>query len=214
MTRLAPPRWLRWTLAGALAALACLMYGITTARAELSLGPHEATYAVTAQDRLVADLGPLGTVVTDSPLPLTLGVRITVHEIPADLSAVDAASFDALAGDLDGYLQFFDTPQQTVRTVAWALAWDAARGAGGAAVVLVAGALGVRALLGAARRRELARAAAARTWEITAGVAVVVLVAATATASSAPQERAALPASAVFEGTALEGPGSRAGWRV
>lgn len=205
MSRTNPPRWLRWTLAGAFAALACLTFGITTAKAELSLGPHEATYAVTADDRLVADLGPLGTVVIDSPLPLTLGVRITVHEIPADLSAVDAASFDALAGDLDGYLQFFDTPQQTVRTVAWALVWDAARRAGAAAVLVVVAGLGVRALLGPARRQDLGRALAARTVEITGAVLVVVLVAATATASAGPEERAALPASPVFEGTALEG---------
>ncbi|WP_026365412.1 metallophosphoesterase family protein [Promicromonospora sukumoe] len=205
MSRSKPPRWLRWTLAGAAAALLCLMFGITTAKADLSLGPHEATYAITADDELVADLGPLGTVVTDSPLPLTLGVRITVHEIPADLAAVDAASFDALAGDLDGYLQFFDTPQQTVRTVATALVWDALRGAALAAVVLVGGAYGIRLLLGAARRRELGRAMAARTWEITASAVVVVLVAATATASAGPEERAALPASPVFAGTALEG---------
>ncbi|WP_245605951.1 metallophosphoesterase family protein [Promicromonospora kroppenstedtii] len=205
MSRSKPPRWLRWTLAGVAAALLCLMFGITTAKADLSLGPHEATYAITADDEVVADLGPLGTVVTDSPLPLTLGVRITVHEIPADLAAVDAASFDALAGDLDGYLQFFDTPQRTVRTVATALVWDALRGAAGAAVVLVGGAYGLRLLLGAARRRELARSMAARTWEITAATVVVVLVAATATASAGPEERAALPASPVFAGTALEG---------
>ena len=205
MSRSKPPRWLRWTLAGAAAVLLCLMFGITTAKADLSLGPHEATYAITADDELVADLGPLGTVVTDSPLPLTLGVRITVHEIPADLAAVDAASFDALAGDLDGYLQFFDTPQQTVRTVATALVWDALRGTALAAVVLVGGAYGLRLLLGATRRRELARGMAARTWEITAAAVVVVLVAATATASAGPEERAALPASPVFAGTALEG---------
>lgn len=205
MTRTNPPRWLRWTLAGVAAALACLTFGITTAKADLSLGPHEATYAVTADDRLIADLGPLGTVVTDSPLPLTLGVRITVHEIPADLSAVDTASFDALAGDLDGYLQFFDSPQQTVRTVAWALVWDAARGAAAAALVVVAAGFGLRALLGPARRRDLAGTLASRSWEITGGVLVVVLVAATATASAGPEERASLPASPVFEGTALEG---------
>lgn len=205
MSRINPPRWLRWTLAGVAAALACLTFGVTTATADLSLGPHEATYEVTADDRLVADLGPLGTVVTDSPLPLTLGVRITVHEIPADLSAVDTASFDALAGDLDGYLQFFDSPQQTVQTVAWALVWDAARGTVTAALLVVAAAFGLRALLGRTRRRVLARAMAARTWEITGAVLVVVLVAATATASAGPEERAALPASPVFEGTALEG---------
>ncbi|MFC8797414.1 metallophosphoesterase [Promicromonospora sp. NPDC057138] len=205
MNRTDPPRWLRWTLAGVVAVLACLTYGVTTAKADLSLGPHEATYAVTADDSLVADLGPLGTVVTDSPLPLTLGVRITVHEIPADLSAVDAASFDALAGDLDGYLQFFDSPEQTVRTVTWALVWDAVRGTGAAVLLVVAAGFGVRALLGPARRRDLARALAARTWEITGAVLVVVLVAATAAASAGPEERATLPASPVFEGTALEG---------
>jgi len=205
MSRTDPPRWLRWTLAAVAAAVACLTFGVTTAQADLSLGPHEATYAVTADDRLVADLGPLGTVVIDSPLPLALGVRITVHEIPADLSAVDAASFDALAGDLDGYLQFFDTPQQTVRTVAWALVWDAARGTGAAALVVVAAGFGVRALLGPARRRYLARRLAARTWQITGATLVVVLVAGTVTASAGPEERAALPASPVFEGTALEG---------
>jgi predicted MPP superfamily phosphohydrolase len=205
MSRTNPPRWLRWSLAGVAAALACLTFGITTARADLSLGPHEATYAITAEDRLVTDLGPLGTVVLDSPLPLTLGVRITVHEIPADLSAVDAASFDALAGDLDGYLQFFDTPQQTVRTVVWALVWDAARGAGAAALLLAVAGLGLRALLGPDRRRDLARTLAPRTWEITGAVLVVALVASTVTASAGPEERAALPASPVFEGTALEG---------
>ncbi|MEV0953377.1 metallophosphoesterase [Promicromonospora sp. NPDC050249] len=205
MSRTKPPLWLRWTLTGVAAALVALMFGITTAQADLSLGPHEATYSVTADDRLVADLGPLGTVVTDSPLPLTLGVRITVHEIPADLSAVDTASFDALVGDLDGYLQFFDSPQQTVRTVTWALVWDALRGAGVAAVVLVAAGFGLRALLGPARRRELGRTLAPRTGKITGGVLVAVLVAATVTASAGPQERAALPASPVFAGTALEG---------
>jgi predicted MPP superfamily phosphohydrolase len=205
MNRTEPPRWLRWTLAGVAAVLVCLTFGVTTAKADLSLGPHEATYAVTADDRLVADLGPLGTVVADSPLPLTLGVRITVHEIPADLSAVDAANFDALVSDLDGYLQFFDTPQQTVRTVAWALVWDAVRGAGAAAALVVAVGFGLRALLGADRRRYLARLLAARTWEITGAALVVVLVAGSATASAGPEERATLPASPVFEGTALEG---------
>lgn len=205
MSRTKPPLWLRWTLTGVAAALVALTFGITTAQADLSLGPHEATYSVTADDSLVADLGPLGTVVTDSPLPLTLGVRITVHEIPADLSAVDTASFDALVGDLDGYLQFFDSPQQTVRTVTWALIWDALRGAGVAAVVLVAAGFGLRALLGPARRRELGRTLTPRTGKITGGVLVAVLVAATVTASAGPEDRAALPASPVFAGTALEG---------
>ncbi|CAM3390913.1 metallophosphoesterase family protein [Isoptericola cucumis] len=204
--RRTPPRWVRRTLVGVAGGLLCLVFGVTSATAELSFGPHEAVYAVDTDGLVVADLGPLGTVEIDSPLPLGLGVEVTVKEIPADLSAVGAAStLDALGEDLESYLQFFSSPDVAVRSVAWALAVDAVRRTALAAVVLVLGALALRGLLGVSRRRELAAAVAPRTWEITAGVAVVGLVATTVVAGGVVPPTQGTTASPVFAGTALEG---------
>jgi len=204
--RRTPPRWLRWTLAGVAAAVACLVLGISTASAELSFGPHEAVYSVTNDGLVVADLGPLGTLEIDSPLPLGLGVDVVVKEIPADLTTVGAANtLAALGEDLQSYLQFFSSPDVAVRSVAFALIENALWRSLAAAVVLVVGGFALRRLLGPARRRELAAALAPRTGEIAAGVAVVGLVVATLSSGgvgAAPQGR---PASSVFEGTALEG---------
>jgi predicted phosphodiesterase len=201
-----PPRWVRWTLASVAAVLACLAFGISTATAYLSLGPHEAVYTVTNDGFVVADLGPLGTLEIDSPLPLGLGARVVVKEIPADLAALDEAdTLDALAGDLQGYLQFFSSPQQTIGTVAQALVLDALRRSALAALLVVAAGLGVWAVLGAARRRELVAVLAPRTWTITGGVAVVALITATVTASGVAPPTGGRPASTVFAGTALEG---------
>ncbi|MCF4121586.1 metallophosphoesterase [Antribacter sp. KLBMP9083] len=202
-----PPRWVRWALASVAVVLACVVFGLTTARAELSLGPHEALYEVTAEDAVVADLGPLGTLEVDSPLPLNLGVTVTVKEIPADLTAVTpAATLNALGGDLDSYLQFFSSPERTVGTVARALLLDAAVRSGVALVVVAGAFLGVRALLGRDRRTELNRVVVPRTWEITASVVLVALVWGSSTASgiAIPDQRG-VPASAVFDGTSLQG---------
>lgn len=206
-SRYVPPLWVRWTLASVAVLLVCVVFGVTTARAELSLGPHEALYEVTADDAVVADLGPLGTLQIDSPLPLNLGVRVTVGEIPADLTAVTpAATLAALSGDLDSYLQFFSSPEQQVGRVAGALLGDAALRAGGALLAVVAAYLGLRALLGRERRAQLRRAVVPRTWEITAGVLVVGLVWVSSTASGvARPDTVGAPASPVFEGTSLQG---------
>ncbi|MGO1342539.1 MAG: metallophosphoesterase, partial [Cellulosimicrobium funkei] len=91
-----PPRWVRWTLGILLALVPCVVWGVTTATAERSLGPHEALYEVTTNGLVTVDLGPLGTIQIDSPLPLGLGADVTVEEIPADLTAVGQA--DTLEG--------------------------------------------------------------------------------------------------------------------
>lgn len=205
--RRVPPRWVRWTLASVAVVLACVVFGTTTARAELSLGPHEALYEVTAEDVVVADLGPLGTLEVDSPLPLNLGVTVTVKEIPSGLTAVTpAATLNALSGDLDSYLQFFSSPEQTVGTVARALLLDAAVRSGVALLVVAGAFLGLRALLGRDRRSELNRVVVPRTWEITASVVLVALVWSSSTASGiARPDQRGVAASAVFDGTSLQG---------
>ncbi|RPF20558.1 metallophosphoesterase family protein [Myceligenerans xiligouense] len=202
-----PARWARWVVAVVATLLACAVFGATTARAELSLGPHQALYEVTGDPHLVVDLGPLGRIVSSSPLPLGLGVSVTVQEIPADLTAVGASrTLQAMSRDLDAYLQFFDSPESTTETVARALVQDAVIRALVAFGLVVLVGVAVRALLGARRRGELVAIVAPRTWQIVGTAALVVLVWATST-GSVPVRRAAEPAEAsmVFAGTALEG---------
>ncbi|WP_277211588.1 metallophosphoesterase family protein [Isoptericola croceus] len=201
-----PPRWLRWTLAVLAAVVVCVGFGVTTASTTLSLGPHEADYAMDTDGLVVVDLGPLGTLEIESPLPLGLGVDITVKEIPADLSAVGASStLDRLVGDLDSYLQFYDSPQVTIDAVTAGLLTDAARRTLLALVLVGLVGWGMRALLGRPRRRQLAAALAPRTWQITAGVVVVALIGTMLVSADAGAPRSGRQASAVFEGTALEG---------
>ncbi|WP_175008344.1 metallophosphoesterase [Cellulosimicrobium sp. TH-20] len=202
-----PPRWVRWTLGILLALVPCVVWGVTTATAERSLGPHEALYEVTTNGLVTVDLGPLGTIQIDSPLPLGLGADVTVEEIPADLTAVGQAdTLEGLSQDLEDYLRFFGGPQETIGSVARALVVDALRRTGFAVLVVAAVGAGLYLLLGPPRRRELSERVAPRTYEITAGVVLVSLVGASLVASdpgttSGPAQRA----SAVFDGTPLEG---------
>ncbi len=183
--------------------LVALVYGVGTARADLSLGPHEARYAVTLDDTVVVDLGPLGTLEIDSPLPWVLGVDIVVKEIPADLQAVQS-SLAGLEEDLAAYVQFFAGPQTTVAEVAEQLIANAALRFAGALLVFAAiGGTGY-VLLGRGRRDELAARLAPRTGQLVGGVLVAVLVV-TSSTSARPRTPVGVPASAVFADTPLEG---------
>jgi len=191
-----------------LALAAAVVFGVTTASAHLSLGPHEAKYDVTTDDTVTLDLGPLGTAQIDSPLPLTLGARVTVEEIPADVRAVDPVrTLDALSNDVQGYVQFFSAPQATVADATRVLLLDALLRAGLAFVTLVAIGVVGRALLGAPRRAELAAVLAPRRRTLVGTGLLVLMVAVTSVSSLNPSERRppGRPASSVFDGTTLEG---------
>ncbi|MCA5893751.1 metallophosphoesterase family protein [Isoptericola sp. NEAU-Y5] len=204
--RRVPPRWVRWTLVAVAALVASVVFGLSTATAELGFGPHEAIYEVDNDGVVALDLGPLGTLEIDAPLPLGLGVDVTVKEIPADLTTVTAANtLEALSRDLQSYLQFFSTPDVAVHSVAVALIQNALWRTGLALVVLALVALWLRWLLGPRRRAELSTALAPRTGEITAGVAVVALVVGTMSAGGIETSSSGRTASPVFAGTALEG---------
>ncbi|MFI2752505.1 metallophosphoesterase [Cellulomonas sp. P22] len=203
-----PSRWWRVGLPVVVAVLIAVVFGVTTASAQLSLGPHEARYDVTTDSTVTLDLGPLGTLQIDSPLPLTLGVHATVQEIPESFTAVDAATtLQALSGDLQGYLQFFAGPEATVHDVTRALVTDAAGRTAGALVVLLGAWFGLGWLLGAARREELAARVAPHRFQVVAGSLAVCLALGVLTSSlgAADRPRQAARASAVFDGTALEG---------
>ncbi|WP_258723725.1 metallophosphoesterase family protein [Cellulomonas sp. NS3] len=201
------PAWLRLGVPALLVLLGSLVFGVTTATADGSLGPHEARYDVTTDGTVTLDLGPLGTLEIDSPVPLGLGARVTVREIPSGVTAVDpATTLTALSSDLQGYLQFFAGPQATLQDAVRALVTDALwRTLGALAVVTVLVALG-RLLLGHARREELAAALAPQARRLVAGGTVVVVGLGVLTASTGGGAHESQPvASAVFAGTPLEG---------
>ncbi|GAA3807365.1 hypothetical protein CSO01_19490 [Cellulomonas soli] len=198
--------WARATVLGVAALVVSLGYGVTSASVDMSLGPHTARYEVTTDSTVTVDLGPLGTLQIDSPMPLTLGVRATVKEIPDDLTEIDrAATLQALSGDLQTYLAFFTGPQATLTDVARALVVDAARRTLITFVLLLALWAAGRALLGEARRRELTTWLRPHTRRLVAGAAVVVVAGTVLTSSTGQGASGSRPASAVFDGTPLEG---------
>ncbi|WP_413450377.1 metallophosphoesterase family protein [Georgenia sp. 1P01AC] len=151
--------------------------GVLTASTDSSLGPHAAHYEVTAQHEIVVDLGPLGTVLLDSPLPWPLGVEVVVQEIPAELAAVPANPVTGLAGDVAAYAQVVSHPDAVVADATAALVRDAlGRTAilwGGMLLVIAGGRLASRGLL----RREVAHAARRPGVVPLAAVVVLTLVA-------------------------------------
>jgi predicted MPP superfamily phosphohydrolase len=199
--------WRRASLLVALAVLVSVGFGVTTATAQLSLGPHEARYDITTDSTVTVDLGPLGTLQLDSPLPLTLGVRVTVQEIPSTVTQVGSArTLQALSNDLQSYLQFFAGPQATITAAAQDLAVNAAWRAAMMLAALVTVYFGLGALLGQARRADLGARLEPHTRQILAGGAIALLVMVAGTASSrSANETSVAPASTVFDGTPLAG---------
>jgi predicted phosphodiesterase len=192
----------------ALAAVASVVFGVTTASVQSALGPHVTRYDVTTDSTVTIDFGPLGTLQIDSPLPLTLGVRATVQEIPSSVTELgEARTLQALSNDLSAYVQFFSGPAAAIRDIAVALVSDAAFRAASAFVVLVVAWWVLRALLGVARRDELARWLGAHARPVTAGGLALVLGATVLTSSVGPGDRPSQAhlSSAVFDGTPLAG---------
>ncbi|WP_234415868.1 MULTISPECIES: serine/threonine protein phosphatase [unclassified Actinomyces] len=115
-----------------LSTLASLAIGVSTATASSPLGPHEAEWSVTLDSTLTVDLGPLGSVVLDSPAGL-LGVEVVVGEIPGEPDP-DAVSPDtlgqALSSDGAAYVALVAHPELTIERGLRALADDALRRAG------------------------------------------------------------------------------------
>ncbi|NLF04904.1 MAG: metallophosphoesterase [Actinomycetales bacterium] len=182
--------------------------GLVTASAEGSLGPHRATYEITASSSGVVDLGPLGTLEVDSPLPLRLGARVTVQEVPADVTSIDApVTLEGLSADLDRYVQFFTSPETFLQDAAGDVVRSAARHTLIAFVGLGAAITGLLLLLGPGRRTELWQLGVRRRRTSLAGVVVIVAVAGAvvATGPLGPDLTASQPASSIFDGTPLEG---------
>lgn len=118
-------RTIRASLAVLISALAAATFGVTTSSYTGSLGPHAAQYATTLNGEITVDMGPLGALIVDSPLPLNLGVHVLVKEIPDELSAPDANPVAGLTADLTSYSQFLANPDAAVREATHGLVRDA-----------------------------------------------------------------------------------------
>jgi predicted MPP superfamily phosphohydrolase len=206
--RLSPRRVARWLLVVVAVLVPCTVWGVSTASAQGNLGPHTALYEVTLDHEITVDLGPLGTLVIDSPLPAALGARVIVQEIPREATSVEAfTTLDALSADLEEYVQLFNGPEATIAVAVQDLVRDATRRSAAACVVVLALLLALRAGLGRARRAELRAAARPHRLAIVAAASITVIVVSTATASQPLQgdDSGERTASSVFDGTPLEG---------
>ncbi|MCK6209494.1 metallophosphoesterase [Georgenia sp. EYE_87] len=193
----------RGLLAFLLTGLLAVAVGVTTASTHSSLGPHKADYHVTLDRQISLQMGPLGAVIIDSPLPWPLGAEVVVREIPTDLQTA-GSPLPGLLADLEAYGQLFGQPEAAVADAVRGLVTDAlGRTAVAWSLLLVLLAAGRLASHG--RLRDELRGALARP-----GVAVLtgaVVLGGTA-ALVVPQTRQATPAGyspAVLAGTPLEG---------
>ncbi len=111
----------RQLLLAATTILLALVFGLLTARADSTLGPHRATWEVDLSRTVVIDLGPLGAIHLESPVA-PLGVAVTVHEIP---SAPGGDVLDGLGADLAAYTQLASHPRAALAPAIDALITDA-----------------------------------------------------------------------------------------
>lgn len=118
-------RTVRSSIAVLVAGLASVTFGVTTAHFTGSLGPHVAQYSTTLNSEITVDMGPLGALIIDSPLPLGLGADVVVQEIPVELSSDRANPVAGLTADLSSYSQFLANPEAAIRDAANGLVRDA-----------------------------------------------------------------------------------------
>lgn len=118
-------RVVRTSLALVVTGLLAVAYGTLSAQFTGSLGPHVAQYSITLNAEVTVDMGPLGSLIVDSPLPLWLGVDVLVQEIPEALSSGSGNPVAGLTADLSAYSQFLANPEASIREAATGLVRDA-----------------------------------------------------------------------------------------
>lgn len=195
---------LRGIVAVVVTGLLALMVGVSTAHVEAPLGPHEAAYDVTLDQEVRLDLGPLGAVILESPLPWPLGVDVVVAEIPAGELQDGDSPLPGLLADVEAYAQLFTVPEAAVADAAYALVADAL----GRTVVgwsLLLAALAVGRLASRGRLREELKAGLARPGVTPLVAATALAAAAIVVAPAVDREAPEGRPIAALAGTALEG---------
>nr|WP_253720060.1 metallophosphoesterase [Brevibacterium renqingii] len=215
------PRRRTFTLLIALAviALMTLPWAVFTSRADLTFGPHEAQYRITADSRLTVDFGPLGRLLVpaDDSIPLGLGLHVDIGEIPVsgddrdeERPAADPAkvkdpgggAVDALGGDIASYAALFSSPQAQIDQVVEGLTREILIRWALAVCLITGGLVGVGIVLGPQRLDGLMRAFAGKELIGIALVIVLVLAGLGTVVLKRPHPIVADPA---FEGTPLAG---------
>jgi hypothetical protein len=141
--------------------------------AKFRLGPHRAELRLTLDRTEVIDLGPLGSLSRPAHLG-GLGYRITVKEIPLSTTNGERSL------SLEDYAHLYSDQAQIRANARRALIRHSARGALFAVLAVFLVVAGMRALLGARRRRELLEMVQSRRKHVRFGVALLVAAAVTA----------------------------------
>jgi len=186
--------------------LVALVFGVSSASATASLGPHEADYHVTLDSRISLQMGPLGAVIIDSPVPGPLGAQVVVHEIPTDIDPTDTdeSPVPGLLADLAAYGQLFSHPEAAVANAVRALVSDAlGRTTVAWSLMLVLIAAG--RLASGGHLRDEVRHALARPGVAALGSAALVCGAAAVVVPATVRDEPAGYSPAVLDGTPLEG---------
>src|SRR5262245_11321471 len=165
--------------------------------ARFRLGPHRAELRLTLERAEVIDLGPLGTLSKPSRLG-PFGYEITVKEIPRGSTGNSSLS-------LEDYVHLYTDQSQIRANARRSLLRHSLRGALAAVIVAIAGVIGLRALLGAPRRRELAALLRERRVPFAIATSVVVVVFATAIVAEVARGPTIGRASSVLRDTPLAG---------
>ena len=206
-------------LALAAVALVTLPWALFTSRADLTFGPHEAQYRVTADSRLTVDFGPLGELLVPAEdyIPLGLGLHVDIGEIPvsgddrdeerpaADPDEVQdpgGGSIDALGGDIASYASLFSSPQAQIDQVVEGLSREILTRWALAVCLVTGGLVGLAAFLGSQRLDGIVRALVGKELIGICLVIVLVLTGLGGLVLNRPKPIAADPA---FDGTPLAG---------
>ena len=206
-------------LALAVVALVTLPWALFTSRADLTFGPHEAQYRVTADSRLTVDFGPLGELLVPAEdyIPLGLGLHVDIGEIPvsgddrdeerpaADPDEVKdpgGGSIDALGGDIASYASLFSSPQAQIDQVVEGLSREILTRWALAVCLVTGGLVGLAAFLGSQRLDGIVRALVGKELIGICLVIVLVLTGLGGLVLNRPKPIAADPA---FDGTPLAG---------
>ena len=196
-----------------------LPWALFTSRADLTFGPHEAQYRITADSRLTVDFGPLGKVLvpTEDVIPLGLGVHVDIGEIPVSGESADderpaadpdavadpgGGSVDALGGDIASYASLFSAPQAQIDEVIDGLSQEILTRWALAVCVITGGLVGLALFLGPTRVDTIIRAFVGKELLGIGLVLVLVLTGLGTVVLNRPQPISPDPA---FEGTPLAG---------